>query len=53
MHKETDIAMAEWEKHFNKLQQGLTFDEKNPNMIENSENENCDKKLMQNDAGSS
>ena len=53
MHKKTNIAMAEWEKHFNKLQYGLTFDENNPDMTESSENENCNKKLIQNDAGSS
>ena len=46
--------MAEWEQHFNKLQHGLIFDENNPDMIDTSENENCTKKLLQNDyAGSS
>ena len=45
--------MAKWENHFNKLQHGLTFDENNPDVIDTSENENCNKKLMQNDAGSS
>ena len=52
MHKKSDIAMAEWEQHFNKLQHGLTFDENNPDVIENSENENYNKKLIQNDTGS-
>ena len=52
-HKETIIAMAEWENHFNKLQHGLTFDENNPDVTENSVDENCNKKLLQNDAGSS
>ena len=31
----------------------MIFDEDNPNVIESSENENCNKKLIQNDAGSS
>ena len=53
MHKKTDIAMAEWEWHFDKLQHGLTFDENNPDVSDTSENENCNKKLTQNDAGSS
>ena len=53
MHKKTDIAITKWEKYFNKLQHGLTFDENNPDMIESSEDENCDKKLTQNDTGSS
>ena len=53
MHKETNIAMAKWEKHFNKLQHGLIFDENNPDVVENSENENCNKKFIRNDAGSS
>ena len=43
--------MAEWEHHFNKLQHGLDFDENNPDVTENSEDKNCDKKLIQNDAG--
>ena len=43
--------MTEWEQHFQKLQHGLIFDENNPDMIENSENENCNKKLTQNDIG--
>ena len=38
--------MAKWEQHFNKLQHGLIFDENNPDVIENSENENCNKKLI-------
>ena len=45
--------MAEWEQHFNKLQHGLTFDENNPDVIDISEDENCNKILIQNDAGSS
>ena len=43
MHKKTNIAMTEWEQYFNKLQHGLTFYENNPDVIENSENENCNK----------
>ena len=31
----------------------MIFDENNPDVIENSEDENCDKKLLQNDAGPS
>ena len=53
MHKETDTAMTEWEWHFDKLQHGLTFDENNPDVSDTFENENCNKKLIQNDAGSS
>ena len=53
MHKETDTAIIKWEKHFYKLQHGLILDENNPNIIESSENENCNRKLIQNDAGSS
>ena len=53
MHKETDIAITEWEWHFDKLQHGLTFDENNPDVSDIFENENCNKKLTQNDAGSS
>ena len=53
MHKETDIVITKWEKHFNKLQHGLTLDENNPDVINTSEDQNCNKKLMQNDAGSS
>ena len=53
MHKETNIAMTGWEQHFDKLQHGLTFDENSPDVIDISENENCNKKLGQNDAGSS
>ena len=44
--------MAEWEQHFQKLQYGLIFDKNNPDATENSENENCGKKLIQNDTGS-
>ena len=51
MHKKSDIAMAEWEQHFNKLQHGLIFDENNSDVTENSENENCNKKIIQNDVG--
>ena len=53
MHKETNIAITKWEQHFNKLQHGLIFDENNPNVTESSKNENCNKKLTQNDTGSS
>ena len=45
--------MTEWEQHFQKLQHGLTFDENNPNVTESSEKENCNKKLILNDAGPS
>ena len=45
--------MAKWEQHFDKLQHGLTFDENNPDVTENSENENCNKKSTQNDAAPS
>ena len=45
--------MAEWENHFNRLQYGLTFDENNPDVIDTSENENCNKRLIQYDTGSS
>ena len=53
MHKETNIAMAEWENQFNKLQHGLTFDENNPDVTDTFVDENCKKKLIQNDTGSS
>ena len=53
MHKKTNIAITEWEQHFNKLQHGLIFDENNPDVIDTSEDENCNKKIIQNDAGSS
>ena len=53
MHKKTNIAMTKWEQHFNKLQHGLTFDENNPDVIDTSENENCNKKPIKNDTGSS
>ena len=53
MYKKSDIAMTEWEQHFQKLQHGLTFDENNPDVIESSEDENCNKNLIQNDAGPS
>ena len=45
--------MAKWENHFNKLQHGLIFDKNNPYVTDTSENENCNKKLIQNDTGSS
>ena len=45
--------MAKWERYFNKLQHGLIFDENNPDVTENWENENCNKKFLQNDDGSS
>ena len=51
MHKETNIAITKWEWHFDKLQHGLTFNENNPDVIDTSENENCNKKLIQDDAG--
>ena len=44
MHKKSDIAIAKWEQHFNKLQHGLILDENNPDVFENSEDENCNKK---------
>ena len=53
MHKKTNIAISKWEQHFNKLQHGLTFDENNPDVIDTSEDENCNKKLIQDDSGSS
>ena len=53
MHKKTDIAITEWEQHFDKLQHGLTFEENNPDVTDISENEICNKKLLQNDAGPS
>ena len=53
MHKESDIAMTEWEQHFQKLQHGLIFDKNNPDVTERSKDEKCNKKLIQNDAGSS
>ena len=42
--------MSEWEQHFDKLQHGLIFDENNPDVTDTSEDENCNKKLIQNDA---
>ena len=45
--------MTKWEKHFDKLQHGLILDENNPDVIDASEDENCNKKLIQNDAGPS
>ena len=53
MHKKINIAITKWEQHFNKLQHGLIFDENNPDMTDTFENENCNKKLIQNDTGSS
>ena len=53
IHKKTDTAVATWEYHFQKLQRGLLFDEDNPDVIDISENENCNKKIIQNDAGPS
>ena len=53
MHKKTNTAMTKWEQHFDKLQNGLTFDENSPDVIDTPEDENCNKKLIQNDAGSS
>ena len=46
MYKKSDIAMTEWEQHFQKLQHGLTFDENSPDVIESSEDENCNKKII-------
>ena len=51
MYKKINIAIAKWEQHFNKLQHGFIFDENNPDVIESSENENCNKKLSKNDTG--
>ena len=45
--------MTKWEQHFDKLQHGLIFDENNPDVSDTSENDNCNKKLIQNDAGPS
>ena len=53
IHKETNIATTEWENYFNKLQHGLIFDENNPDIIDIFENENCNKKYIQNDIGPS
>ena len=53
MHKETDVVITKWEWHFDKLQHGLIFDKDSPDVTDTSEDENCNKKLMQNDAGSS
>ena len=53
MHKETITAITKWEWHFDKLQHGLIFDENNPDVSDTSEKKNCNKKLTQNDAGSS
>ena len=53
MHKKINIAITKWEQHFDKLQHGLIFDENNPDVIDISENENCKKKLIQDDAGPS
>ena len=52
MYKKT-TAVATWEYHFQKLQYGLPFDEDNPDVIDTSENENCNKKIIQNYAGPS
>ena len=53
IHKKINIAIKKWEQHFDKLQHGLTFDENNPDVIDISENDNCNKKLIQNDTGPS
>ena len=50
IHKKSDIVMAKWDQYFNKLQHGLIFDENNPDVTDTSENENCNKKIIQNDA---
>ena len=49
----TNKIIKNWEWHFQKLQYGQSLDEDNQNTIKNSENENCNKKLKQNDVGSS
>ena len=51
--KKTNTAITEWEQYFDKLQHSLIFDENNPDVIDTSENENCNKKLIQNDIGPS
>ena len=38
--------MAKWEQNFNKLQHRFIFDKNNPDVIDTSENENCNKKLI-------
>ena len=53
MHKEINIAIIKWEQHFDKLQHGLIFDKNNQDVIDTSENNNCNKKLIQNDTGQS
>ena len=53
IHKESDIAMTKWEQHFQKLQHGLILNENNPDVTDTSEDENCNKNLIQNDTGSS
>ena len=53
MYKKTNIAITKWERHFDKLQHGLTFDKNNLDVIDTSENENCNKKLIQNVTGPS
>ena len=53
MHKKINIAMTEWEQHFDKLQHGLIFGENNPDVTDTFENDNCNKKLIQNDIGPS
>ena len=51
--KKTDAVIRQWEKHFDKLQYGQSLDEDNPNVTKNSKNENCSKKIQQNNIGSS
>ena len=53
MHEKTNIAMTEWKQHFYKLQHGLTLNENNPDVFDTPENDNCNKKLIQIDAGPS
>ena len=53
MHKKTNIAIVEREHHFQKFQYGLIFDENNSDVIDISEDENCNKKILQNGAGQS
>ena len=53
IHKKTNIAITKLEQHFNKLQHGLIFDKNYSDVIDTSEDKNCNKKLIQDDTGSS
>ena len=53
IYKKTNIAITKWNQHFDKLQHGLILDKNNPDVIDISEDDNCNKKLIQNDAGPS